>query len=120
MFSIVYSLIARFKALFVTYAVLDLEADLIAASAERKAELFRRATQYEQEGLSSVAEQLRQQAEAISADKPLGGVLATVAHLQVGQDEAAKPADTGERGLANPVLATTERSQPRSKKKRKS
>ena len=117
MFSIVYSLIARFKALFVTYAVLNLEADLIAACAERKAELLRRATQYEQEGLPTVAGQLRQQAEALSVDKPLGSVLTTVAHLKADQAEPARPAEATDRGLHGPAAPNTGHSQPSSKKK---
>jgi hypothetical protein len=120
MFSIVCALLARFKALFVTYVVLDLEADLIAACAKRKAELLRQAKQYEQEGLTNVAEQLRLHAESLSPDEPLGSVLTIIAHLQADQAEPAKPADAGEQAARNPPVATAERSQPALKKSRKS
>jgi hypothetical protein len=93
MFSIVRSVIDRIKALFVTHAVLELEAELIAACAERKAELLRRANQYEQEGLPVVAQQLRQQVETLSPDKPLGSVLAAIAHLQADLAVTTIPAE---------------------------
>jgi hypothetical protein len=81
--------------LFVTHAVLELEADLIAACAERKADLLRRADQYEKEGLHAVAEQLRQQAERLSPDKPLGTVVAITAHLQFDTSQSGPTADAG-------------------------
>ena len=64
MFSIVRVLIDRFKVLFVTHAVFELETDLIAIRGERKAELLRRADGYEAEGLKNVAQELRHQADA--------------------------------------------------------
>lgn len=82
MFSILPSLIARLKALVLTFIVADLEADLAAVAGERKAELLRQADQYEQSDLPSVAEQLRRQTEAIASEKPLASVTATIAHLQ--------------------------------------
>ena len=114
MFSIARSLIDRFKSLFVTHTVLELEADLIAAFAERKADLLRRADQYEKEGLPTVAEQLRQHAERLSPDKPLGSVVTITAHLQVDSPPSETP------GSTEPPESPTgkaERSESTSKKK---
>jgi hypothetical protein len=88
MVSIVKAIIARVKALFVTHAVLELEAELIASCAERKAELLRQANRYEEEGLQGIAQHLRQQADQLSAQKPLGSVLAAIAHVQADQSES--------------------------------
>jgi hypothetical protein len=101
MFSIIRALIERFKVMFVTHAVLELEADLIAVRGEHKAELLRRAASYEAEGLQSVAQEIRQQAESLAPDKPLGSVLATVTHLQADHAEPAKLID------AAPALPAT-------------
>jgi hypothetical protein len=56
MFSIVNSLIARLKALFVMHAALEIEAELIASCAERRAELLRQAKRYEEEGLQGIVQ----------------------------------------------------------------
>ncbi len=85
MFSIVPNLLARLKALLLTFIVAELEADLIAAAAERKADLLRKADQYQQAKLPGVAEQLRKQTEAIAPDRPLASVAAAIAHLQADQ-----------------------------------
>ena len=53
----------RLKALFVADVASDLEAQFLARNAERKADLLRQAQKYEDEGLKSVAHQVRQQAE---------------------------------------------------------
>ena len=93
MFSIIRALIDRFKVLFVTHAVLELEAELIAIHGERKAELLWHADNYEAEGLQSVAQEIRQQAETLAPAKPLGSVVATVAHLQVNPAQPAQLVD---------------------------
>jgi len=82
MFSIVRALMDRFKLLFMTQTVLELQADVIVACADRKADLFRRAERFEEEGLPDIAAYLRQQAEALSTEKPLASVLAVAEHLQ--------------------------------------
>ena len=82
MFSILPNLIARLKILLLTFLVAELEADLIAAAAERKAELLRQAGLYEKADMPGVANQLRKQAESIGLDKPLASVAAAVAHLR--------------------------------------
>jgi hypothetical protein len=93
MFSIIRALIDRFKVLFVIHAVLELEAELIAINGERKAELLRHADIYEAEGLQSVAQEIRQQAETLSPGQPLGSVVATVAHLQANPAQPAQLVD---------------------------
>jgi hypothetical protein len=81
MFTLFRALSERVKALFITTAALDFEADLLARDAERKAELLRQAQRYEAEGLTGVAEQMRRQAEALSLQRPLAGVLPAMDHL---------------------------------------
>ena len=66
----------RIKAILAASAALDVEADFVARAAERKAELIRQAKLYEEEGLTTIAADLRQQAEAISLDKPFRPALA--------------------------------------------
>ena len=56
MFSLFKALFARLKALFVTDAALDVEAEFLARDAERKANLLRQADRYEQEGLHGIAQ----------------------------------------------------------------
>jgi len=82
MFSLFHALADRLKALFVTHAALDFEAQFLASQAERKAELLRRAAEYEREGLEGVAHDLRAQAESLSVLKPLANVLPAISHLQ--------------------------------------
>ena len=118
MFSFARSLMDRFKSLFVTHAVLELEADLIAAYAERKAELLRRADQYEKEGMHAVAEQLRQQVDRLSPDKPLGSALTITAHLQVVDSPQSSPlVDTTSNAPLNSTTTQTDRADPAPKKK---
>ncbi len=111
MFSIIRALIDRFKILFVTHAVLELEAELIAIHGERKAELLRHADSYEAEGLQSLAQEMRKQAESLAPAQPLGSVLATVANLQADTAEPAKltaaaPACTSDSAVDTALLAT--------------
>ena len=82
MFAIVQVVITRFKALFLTRAALELDADLIASCAERKAELLRRAKRYADEGLHQLAQNLTQEAEMLSPQAPPGGVLEAITRLQ--------------------------------------
>lgn len=76
------SLAARIKALFVTDAALDLEAEFLARDAERKAALLRQADRYEAEGLGAVARDLRAQAEALYPRQPLAVVVPALAAWQ--------------------------------------
>jgi hypothetical protein len=71
-------LLKRLKALLLPDATrdlefqLDLKVRLVVRAAERKADLLRRAAAYEQEGLTTIADDLRRQAEAIDLLRPLG------------------------------------------------
>ena len=61
MCSLFRALTDRVKAVFVTHAALEFEAEFLARDAERKAELLRLADTYEKEGLHAVAESLQDQ-----------------------------------------------------------
>jgi hypothetical protein len=82
MFGLFRALTDRLKALFVTSVGLDFEAELFARHAERQAELLRQAQRYQDEGLTGIAQHLRQQAQALSLERPLAGVLPASAHLR--------------------------------------
>jgi hypothetical protein len=97
MLSIFRTLIDRFKALFMTHALLELEADLVALGAECKAQLLRCAEQFEKEGLKGVAQEIRRQAEALAWEKPLVGVQAIIAHLRAEPLEMAAAIETAPR-----------------------
>ena len=84
MFALFRPLIERVKTLFAVSAAQELEADLLLRDAERRAELLRQAERYEEEGLHGIAQHLRQQAEQVSVQRPLVGVLPALAHLQTG------------------------------------
>jgi hypothetical protein len=81
MFSLFRAITDRIKALFATSAALELESDLLLHHAERKAEMLRRADQYDQEGLHGIATHLRQQADLLSLQRPLASVLPALEHL---------------------------------------
>src|SRR5262249_6261545 len=123
--SIVRSLIDRFRTLFVTHAALELEAELIADFAERKADLLRRAEQYEKEGLTTVATELRRCAEALTPDRPLSSVLAAVAHLREFEvvatcAKADIPADanaSADQAVASEQARVSDQREPAHKKK---
>jgi hypothetical protein len=76
MFHVIQSVIDRVKAMFTLDAALDLEQELLARQAERKAALMRRADDFEKEGLNSIAADLRRQAESLSERRPLQTVFA--------------------------------------------
>ena len=118
MFSILRMMIDRFKVLFVTHAVFELEADLIALRSERSAELLRRAGDYEAKGLPCVAQELRRQAVSLVPDPPPGSVLAAVAHLQVEPPEPAQPIDVAAPALPNASSTDPEITPPAPSKKK--
>ena len=76
MFHVLQSIIDRVKAMFTLDAALDLEQEFLARQAERKAALMRRADEFENEGLNSIAADLRRQAESLSERRPLQTVFA--------------------------------------------
>lgn len=91
MFALFRALTDRLKALFITTAALDFEADLLARDAERKAELLHRADRYDADGRHGIAEHLRRQADSLSLQQPLAGVLPAVEHLLGTDDARATP-----------------------------
>jgi hypothetical protein len=72
------ALVERVKTILLHGAALDLQADFLARHAERQAELLRRAAVLEAEGLQAVADELRQQAEALDPRQPLTLVMSTL------------------------------------------
>jgi hypothetical protein len=114
MFSILPNLITRLKVLLLTFLVADIEADVIAAAAERKAELLRQAQSFEKEQMPDIAVQIRAQAEGVALDRPLASVSAAVAHLQ----PPAAPASSEDQTPASASPPPVEASQPGSKKKK--
>jgi hypothetical protein len=76
------ALVERLKARLATDAALDLEAQILAASAARKAALLRLAEEYESEGFPGVAAELRRQAQDLDPHRPLDGALRAIDHLQ--------------------------------------
>jgi|GEM_PF-4092416 len=103
MLGIFQAVAGRLKALFVAHVALDLEAELLAQDASRKAGLLRQADQYAADGLEGVATELRERAGRLSLDRPLAGVLPAVQEFQRPFDEhspmalpaAAAPVATG-------------------------
>lgn len=80
----------RLKALFVANVGLDLEAQLLARQAERKAELLRQAARYEEEGFEGVAAELREHAAALTLQRPLSSIQPMVEHFHA--DPTPQPA----------------------------
>jgi hypothetical protein len=85
-------LIDRVKALLALAAAQEMQAEALSRQAERKAELLRKAKDYEAEGLSAVAEQLRREAELLDAPQQLAGVLAPAELLATAPQAPALPA----------------------------
>lgn len=85
MLSLFRAITDRVKAMFVTNAALEFEAELLARDAERKAELLRLADAYEKEGMTTLAEQLRRQTEGLSLQRPLASVLPSLTSWQGGE-----------------------------------
>ena len=74
MLRIFLALFSRFQTRHTADANLDFESELLSRHAERKAVLLRRAARYEDEGLHSVAAELREQAEAITLPRLLSSL----------------------------------------------
>jgi hypothetical protein len=64
-------LVSRLRAVLLSHAAWDLEAEFLTRTAQRRADLFRQAALYEQEGLTEVAQELRRQASAVGVQSPL-------------------------------------------------
>jgi hypothetical protein len=87
MLKLLQAIIARIKALLAMAASWALEADVLLCHAEIKAELLRQAQRYEDEGLTSLASELRQRAEEIGLQRPMTGL--SVADAQATSDAIA-------------------------------
>lgn len=68
MFSMIRNWMDQVRMLLIAQAALQWQADAIADGAERKAELLRRAKNYEEEGLTALAEEVRRQAQNLSLE----------------------------------------------------
>jgi hypothetical protein len=109
----------RLKALFVADLASDFEAQHLARNAERKAALLRQAQGYEDEGLKSVAQDMRLQTESLSTRKPMASVLpaieffhATEKDLFLEDDQSAVamlPAPTLPSLITAPTVASKKR-----------
>jgi hypothetical protein len=90
------TLVERVKAVLAVRAAQEIEADAIAHAAERRAELLKRATEYEAGGQKEVAAELRAAVGRSDAGRPLAGVLPAVEHLTGGTaggaEERLRPA----------------------------
>src|SRR3954452_13673756 len=78
--SLIQTISDRLRALFVADLALEFEAQLLSRQADRRAELLVQAEQHDRHGFPAVAAQLRHQAEALSLDRPLAGVLPALDH----------------------------------------
>ena len=81
MIKLLNALVARIKAMFAANAALEIQADFAVRSAERKAGLLRLAAKYDEEGLTSVAHDLRQQAEGLHLQQTFGEVVPSINEL---------------------------------------
>jgi hypothetical protein len=118
MLSIFRAITDRVKALFATTAALELEAEFLTRDAERRAELLRQAERYDAEGLHEVANHLREQAELLTAQRPLASILPALTHLQADPTAKDNPAPTVASGaLPAPDAPSSRPSLPSPKKK---
>lgn len=81
----------RLKTLLITDAALDLEAEFLDRHAERKAELLRKAQEYEEQGLNDLADEVRVQAMNLSSAQPLASMLPAIHGLTGDASEAEMP-----------------------------
>ncbi len=104
------ALATRIKALFFTNAALDVEAEFLSRSAERKAQLLDEANHYEKEGKTELAKQLQERAGGIDFNRPLAVVLPSVEHLREQNDSERPSVPLLENGKEKPVLPALESS----------
>ena len=81
MIKLLNALVARIKAMFAANAALEIQADFAVRSAERKAGLLRLAAKYDEEGLTGVADDLRQQADGLHLQQTYGDVVPSINEL---------------------------------------
>jgi len=114
MFNVFRSLIERLKALFAATAAQEFEVEFLARHAERKAELLRLAASYDAEGLTTLAKELRQQADNFDVQKPLAVILPAVVHFQGDQpNESLLPLESA--STSAPTNPTPQLAAPKKK-----
>ena len=74
----------RLYALFATHVALDFEQQFLLQQSERKADLLQKAQELEEQGLTDLAEELREQARNLSLERPLSSVLPAAEDFQGG------------------------------------
>jgi hypothetical protein len=84
------AVVERVKAVLVVRAAQEIEADVIAHAAHRKAELQDLADRFEAEGQAEVAAELHAVVGRVDDDRPLAGVLPAVEHLTGGATDTAE------------------------------
>jgi hypothetical protein len=72
------ALSARIKAMLAVDAVLEIQSEIALRNVERKANLLRLADKYETEGLLTVANDLRQEAESLDLSFRIGHIVPAV------------------------------------------
>ena len=72
----------RLYALFTTHIALDFEQQFLAQQSDRKVELLRKAQDLEEQGLTDLADELREQIERLSLERPLSSVLPAAEDFQ--------------------------------------
>lgn len=81
----------RIQTLLIADSAMGLEAEFLGRHADRKAQLLRKAQEYEEQGFEDLAEELRSQVHELSVAKPLSSVLPALTHLN-GEAAQAEPA----------------------------
>src|SRR5262245_21963628 len=84
------AVVERVKAVLAVRAAQEIEADVIAHAAHRRAELQDLADRFEAEGQAEVAGELRAVVGRADDDRPLAGVLPAVEHLTGGVTDTAE------------------------------
>jgi hypothetical protein len=83
----------RLYALFTTHLALDFEQQFLLQQSDRKADLLQKAQDLEEQGLTELAEELREQTKNLSLERPLSSVLPAAEDFQGGmlpiEDSAA-------------------------------
>jgi hypothetical protein len=84
------AVVERVKAVLAVRAAQEIEADVLAHAAHRRAELLELAARYEAQGQGEVAAELRAAVGTVDDDRPLAGVLPAVEHLTGGTIDTAE------------------------------
>jgi hypothetical protein len=82
----------RLYALFTTHIALDFEKQFLLHQSDRKAELLQKAQELEEQGFTELAEELREQAEHLSLERPLSSVLSAAEDFHGGQQSIEESA----------------------------